>query len=433
MSWRSCTAIRSAYAPPPTMAMTSSPGCHDVARSPISAHPAAELHAGDLVRHRWTRIEARRCNRSARLRAVATTSTTTSSGPGTGSGTSRRVSTSGSPYDSSTTALMAGRYPRPAMPIPAGFRRSGRGYVAPVDFSLGPELLALRDEARTVGRRAAAELEVREDAWIVGTSRAFSLELAERGWIGMTWPIEEGGHGRSALERFVVFEALISAGAPVATSWFADRQIGPTLLQYGTPEQRRRFLPDIVSGTSAWSIGMSEPDAGSDVAAIRTTADREGDEFVVTGTKIWTSGAAEADWCYLIARTDPEAPPHAGLSELIVDLSSPGVTVSPITDMTGNRHFCEVVYDRRPRAGGEPGRPAERQLRTGHAPDGARAGRHRPARQQPSPVRGAPRPRRRLRPAGAPAGGRARGRLPRRTAAGAARGARAGAAPGSRP
>jgi alkylation response protein AidB-like acyl-CoA dehydrogenase len=161
----------------------------------------------------------------------------------------------------------------------------------------------------------------------------------------MTWPVTEGGHGRSALERFIVFEALISTGAPVATSWFADRQIGPTLLQYGTPDQRRRFLPDIVAGTSGWSIGMSEPDAGSDVAAIRTRAEPDGDDWIVSGTKIWTSGAADADWCYLIARTDPDAPAHAGLSELIVDLHSPGVTISPVTDMTGNRHFCEVAYD----------------------------------------------------------------------------------------
>ncbi len=195
-----------------------------------------------------------------------------------------------------------------------------------------------------MGRAAAAGLAVAEDSWLIGTSRAFSLELAERGWLGMTWPVEEGGHGRSPLERFVVFEALIAAGAPLATSWFADRQIGPTLLQFGTAEQRRRFLPDIVAGTSAWSIGMSEPDAGSDVASIRTRAERHGPDWVVNGTKVWTSGAADADWCYLIARTDPDAPPHAGLSELVVDLHSPGVEILPITDMTGNRHFCEVVY-----------------------------------------------------------------------------------------
>jgi alkylation response protein AidB-like acyl-CoA dehydrogenase len=214
-----------------------------------------------------------------------------------------------------------------------------------VDYELDPALVVLRREAMEVGRAAAAERDVREDAWIIGTSKVFSRELAERGWLGMTWPVAEGGHGRSALERFVVFEALIGAGAPVATSWFADRQIGPTLLQFGTPEQRRRFLPDIVSGSSTWSIGMSEPDAGSDVAAISTRAVRDGDDWIVSGAKIWTSGAADADLCYLIARTDPDAPPHAGLSELIVDLHSPGVSVSPIVDMTGNRHFCEVRYD----------------------------------------------------------------------------------------
>jgi len=213
-----------------------------------------------------------------------------------------------------------------------------------MDFTLSDELLALGAAAREVGRRAAADLAVREDSWLIGTSREFSLELAERGWLGMTWPVNEGGHGRSALERFVVFEALIGTGAPLATSWFADRQIGPTLLQFGTPDQRRRFLPDIIAGTSAWSIGMSEPDAGSDVASIRTRAEHDGDDWIVNGTKVWTSGAADADWCYLIARTDPDAPPHAGLSELIVDLHSPGVAISPITDMTGNRHFCEVVY-----------------------------------------------------------------------------------------
>jgi alkylation response protein AidB-like acyl-CoA dehydrogenase len=214
-----------------------------------------------------------------------------------------------------------------------------------MDFQFDPALVALQAEAEAVGRRAVAGLDIREDSWIVGTSRELSLELAERGWLGMTWPTEVGGGGRSPLERFVVFETLIALGAPVATSWFADRQIGPTLLQFGTTEQQGRFLPDIIAGRSAWSIGMSEPDAGSDVAAIRTRAERDGDDWRVTGTKVWTSGAVDADWCYLIARTDPDAPPHAGLSELIVDLHAPGVSISPITDMTGNRHFCEVVYD----------------------------------------------------------------------------------------
>ncbi|HEX5367097.1 MAG TPA: acyl-CoA dehydrogenase family protein [Acidimicrobiales bacterium] len=214
-----------------------------------------------------------------------------------------------------------------------------------MDFALPPELVALHQEALEVGLAAAGRAEVPEDTWITGHDRAFAAEMGERGWLGMTWPTEHGGGGRSPLERFVVFEALISVGAPIAAAWFADRQMGPTLLQFGTDEQRSRWLPGIVAGTSMWCIGMSEPDAGSDVAGIRTRARREGDRWVVDGRKIWTSGALDADWCYLVARTDPDARPHQGLSELVVDMRSPGVTVEPIVDMTGSRHFCEVLFE----------------------------------------------------------------------------------------
>ena len=214
-----------------------------------------------------------------------------------------------------------------------------------MEFALSPALLALRDEAIEVGLAAAERTEVPEDTWITGHDRAFAEELGARGWLGMTWPVEHGGGGRAVLERFVVFEALISVGAPIAASWFADRQMGPSLLQFGTDEQRERWLPGIIAGTSMWCIGMSEPDAGSNVAGIRTRAERDGDEWVVNGQKIWTSGAADADWCYLIARSDPHAKPHEGLSELIVDMHSPGVTVKPILDMTGSRHFCEVFFE----------------------------------------------------------------------------------------
>jgi alkylation response protein AidB-like acyl-CoA dehydrogenase len=213
-----------------------------------------------------------------------------------------------------------------------------------VDFSLAPDLVDLQAEATKLGRSVAADLAVQEDSWMVGHDEAFARELATRGWLGMTWPLEAGGGGRSAIERAVVFEALIGEGAPVAAAWFADRQIGPTLLQFGTPEQQERWLPGIIDGTAMWSIGMSEPDAGSDVASLRTRAVRDGDDWIVNGSKIWTSGAALADWCYLICRTDPQAPPHKGLSELVVDLRSPGVSISPITDATGSRHFCEVTY-----------------------------------------------------------------------------------------
>lgn len=217
-----------------------------------------------------------------------------------------------------------------------------------MDFALSPELLALAAEATEVGRALADRRSHQEDGWLVGHDPEAALQLAAHGWLGMTWPESTGGGGRSALERFVVFEALITAGAPLATAYFADRQIGPTMLQFGTAEQQARWLPGILAGTSMWCIGLSEPDAGSDVASLTTRAvldsDRSGG-WRVSGSKVWTSGAAHAHWCYLIARTDPDAPPHAGLSEFVVDMSSPGIEVRPIVDQTGDDHFCEVHFD----------------------------------------------------------------------------------------
>lgn len=214
-----------------------------------------------------------------------------------------------------------------------------------MDFEWPEHVRELRDEAEALAREWAPTEGAPEDSWIVGYSREFSRELGRRGWLGMTWPVEEGGHGASALERFVVAEALIGNGAPVAASWFADRQIGPVLLAFGTAEQRRRFLPSIVDGSTAWCIGMSEPDAGSDLASVATRARRDGDEWVVSGAKVWTSFANVADWCYLICRTGRQADRHRGLSELIVDMSSPGIEVRPIRDMTGGTDFCEITFD----------------------------------------------------------------------------------------
>jgi len=214
-----------------------------------------------------------------------------------------------------------------------------------MDFALPPELQSLAEEAAALAARWSASRPFPEDSWIVGHDEALAKDLAARGWIGMTWPAEDGGGGRSALERFVVVEQLIAGGAPIAAVWFADRQMGPTLLQFGTPEQRQRWLPGIRSGESMWCIGMSEPDNGSDVAGLRTRAVPAGDgsgDWIVNGQKVWTSGAAVADWIYLIARTDPDAPPHAGLSEFVVDMRTPGIEVRRIVDMTGNDHFCEV-------------------------------------------------------------------------------------------
>lgn len=217
-----------------------------------------------------------------------------------------------------------------------------------MDFAPDPALDELADEARAVGRAGADRRRIREDGWLVAHDPDFARTLAAHGWIGMTWPTDVGGGGRTPLERFVVFEALISEGAPLATAYFADRQIGPTLLQFGTAAQQARWLPEILDGTSMWCVGLSEPDAGSDLASISTRArpasGATGD-WSVSGSKIWTSGAAHADWCYLVARTDPDAPAHAGLSEFVVAMDSPGIEVTPIRDQTGDDHFCEVHFD----------------------------------------------------------------------------------------
>jgi len=214
-----------------------------------------------------------------------------------------------------------------------------------VDFTWPPALETLRDEVLAFVETATADLELVDDAWLREPSKTFDRRLGQAGYIGMTWPTAHGGGGRSRLEHFTVMETLLLAGAPVSGAWFPDRQIGPVLLEYGTQDQIERWLPDIIAGRSAWCIGMSEPDAGSDVSRIATRATRDGETYQVSGQKIWTSGAAEADFCYLICRTSTDGPPHKGLSELIVDMTLPGITVTPIHDSAGGHHFNEVFFD----------------------------------------------------------------------------------------
>jgi alkylation response protein AidB-like acyl-CoA dehydrogenase len=225
-----------------------------------------------------------------------------------------------------------------------GHRTAG-ATVSEVDFAWTAEQRELRAQARKVAHEAVARHGRHNDAWINGFSREFSRELAAHGWIGMTWPVEFGGGGRPPIERLIVAEEMITAGAPIAASWFADRQMGSTLITYGTRVQVETFLPGILAGETTWCIGMSEPDAGSDLAALNTAAVRDGDQLVINGQKIWTSFGEVADYCYLICRTSAEGPPHAGISEVIVPMDTPGIEVRPIRDMTGNRHFCEVFYD----------------------------------------------------------------------------------------
>jgi alkylation response protein AidB-like acyl-CoA dehydrogenase len=214
-----------------------------------------------------------------------------------------------------------------------------------MDFSWTPQQVELRARAARVAADAVARFGRHNDSWINGFSKEFSKELAAHGWIGMTWPDNPySGTASPAIDRLIVGEEMIKAGAPIAASWFADRQMGPALLAYGTADQQAEFLPGIVAGDTTWCIGMSEPNAGSDLASLKTSAVREGDTFVINGQKIWTSFGAVADYCYLICRTRADGPPHAGISEIIVPMNTPGIEVRPITDMTTNRHFSEVFF-----------------------------------------------------------------------------------------
>jgi len=174
----------------------------------------------------------------------------------------------------------------------------------------------------------------------------FARRVGERGWIGMTWPKRYGGHERSYLERFVVTEEMLAVSAPCATFWVADRQSGPAFLRYGTEQQKQTFLPRIARGEWCFALGMSEPNSGSDLASVRTRAEKVPGGWRVNGQKIWTSWAHEANTFFCLCRTSPdEGDRHKGLSQLIVDLKSPGVTIRGIRFMNGAHHFNEVFLD----------------------------------------------------------------------------------------
>lgn len=178
-----------------------------------------------------------------------------------------------------------------------------------------------------------------------GYDPAFSRKLAARGWVAMAMPVEYGGRGASAVERFVVAEELMAAQAPISAHWIADRQTSPSILNHGTEEQKQRFLPAITAGECYFAIGMSEPEAGSDLAAVRTRATRVDGGWTVSGTKVWTSWAQHAHWFAVLCRTSDEDAKHQGLSQLLVELDSPGVTISPIKLLDGDEDFCEVHLD----------------------------------------------------------------------------------------
>ena len=183
------------------------------------------------------------------------------------------------------------------------------------------------------------------DAWIQGYSPEFTRKVAQKGWIGLTWPEEYGGQGRSNVDRFILTEEMLRYGAPAACHWFADRQIGGSILRYGTEEQKKELLPKILRGEAYIGLGMSEPEAGSDLAAVKTRATEDGDDYILDGQKMWTSCGMFMNYIYLVARTDPEAPKHRGISEFVVDVSLPGITITPTIDITGSQAWAEVFFD----------------------------------------------------------------------------------------
>jgi len=174
---------------------------------------------------------------------------------------------------------------------------------------------------------------------------AWEQELGRGGWVGLGWPVEAGGRGASIAEQVVFHEEYAKAGGPGRIGHLGEQLLGPTLIAFGTQEQKDRFLPGILAGTELWCQGYSEPDAGSDLAGVRTKAELRADGWHVEGQKVWTSLAHVAHWCFVVARTDPESSRHKGLSFLLVAMDQPGVEVRPIVQLTGTSEFNEVFFD----------------------------------------------------------------------------------------
>lgn len=206
---------------------------------------------------------------------------------------------------------------------------------------------ALRPEIRQIIREVVDEMPVAQRArsW-QGFDAAFSRRLGERGFLGMSLPRQYGGQERGAFARFVIVEELLSAGAPVAGHWIADRQSGPLILRFGSAEQKAFYLPRISAGQAMFCIGMSEPGSGSDLASVRTTAVRTDDGWTLNGQKIWTTNALHSDYMIALVRTSGAAQDRqVGLSQVIIDLKLPGITIRPIVDLAGDAHFAEIFFD----------------------------------------------------------------------------------------
>ncbi|GAB5483332.1 MAG: acyl-CoA dehydrogenase family protein [Parasphingorhabdus sp.] len=212
-----------------------------------------------------------------------------------------------------------------------------------------PALEDLRAELQAFLKeeREAGNFRPEPECWMASSDAEFSKKMGKRGWIGLTWSSKYGGHDKTALERYIVTEETLRAGAPVGAHWIADRQHAPMLLEHGTEEQKLDILPRIAAGECYFAIGLSEPGAGSDLANVKTKAEKVDGGWKINGQKIWSSGAHISHYMVAILRTSPAdgRNRHVGLSQIMIDLSLPGVTIKPITDLSGDAHFNEVYFE----------------------------------------------------------------------------------------
>jgi alkylation response protein AidB-like acyl-CoA dehydrogenase len=221
-----------------------------------------------------------------------------------------------------------------------------------MDFDFTVEQEAFRKEVRQWlerhlpdDLRGRAFASSRADQDEVRKLRAWQKTMYEAGYVGMDWPVEFGGRGASLVEQVILYQEMARAESPQFVNRGGVSMLGPTLMKYGTPAQQQRFLARILTADDLWCQGFSEPNAGSDLANLATRAVLESDTFVVNGQKVWTSMAHVANWCFLLVRTDPDAPRHKGISFLLVDMTTPGITVRPLRQITGEAEFNEVFFD----------------------------------------------------------------------------------------
>ncbi len=214
-----------------------------------------------------------------------------------------------------------------------------------MDLTLSPAEEAFRDEVRSWLESNNPGPEPSGDEAAFEFRRDWQRQLNEAGWAGLSWPEEYGGRGATLIEQAIFNEEMARAQAPAVANVLGIAMGGPTVIAHGTEEQRRRYLPPILSGEEIWCQGFSEPESGSDLASLKTRAVRDGDEWVVTGQKVWTTFAHHAKWCMLVARTDPDAPKHKGLTYFLMDMEQDGVQVRPLRQITGESEFNELFIE----------------------------------------------------------------------------------------